>query len=274
MQVVSFLQEYRKPAFIAVGSLFCVEFICSALRDTVQGLVPISPNYVSIFIYLLVSLALSIGYTIAAVKVAKRISVLPYSDINRHVIQRISIRALLSVIGYAGFVLCMICYFFFASAIWGLPLILNCVFICENWVALTQVVAVHRTSSVSQSKKDISNSNSGRTLGTGSTREEKSYSSVMDMPMPDDVRQRLDIPQKRDPSIRPSTKGSSNMTTTGDDDEETDSMELKPREHKVVAIQGYSVSPRSPPQITTYSLPSIQRYATSESSTDDSDSPD
>jgi hypothetical protein len=147
-----------------------VEIVCSALRVTVQGKVPVSPNYISTAIYFIISCTLTVCYIMTAIAVARRLRQMENATARRGLIN-MSIRVATSSIGYITFSGSMIAFILVASRLWGLPLVMNAAFLGENFAALMQVIALRPIA------KRISTSSNATKLGNRGRSGSHSYSA-------------------------------------------------------------------------------------------------
>ena len=137
----AFIQRYRIPAIICVVALFVIEIVVSTLRSTVQGVLPISPNYISIILYGLTAIALIIFYLTTAIAVMLRLRKMK-NDRAKKAVQLMSIRVAASSIGYFLFFVVWILYVFYAGMPWGVNLTLNGALLGDNIAGLLQVAAI------------------------------------------------------------------------------------------------------------------------------------
>jgi hypothetical protein len=141
VQAKPFISVYRVPAIVVVVCLFLIEIICSALRVTLNGKVSFSPNYVSTFVYFVISIALIVCYIWTAIAVARRLNSMEHVKARRSIVN-MTIRVGVSSLGYIIFAACMILFLFVASRPWGLTIIMNMAFLGHNFAAMMQVVAL------------------------------------------------------------------------------------------------------------------------------------
>lgn len=141
IQAKPFISAFKIPAIVVVVCLFIIEIVCSALRVTLQNRVAFSPNYVSTFVYFVITIILIVCYIWTAVAVALRLAKMDQIKARRSIVN-MTIRVSISSIGYITFAICMILFLFVASKPWGLTLVLNGAFLGENFAAIMQVIAL------------------------------------------------------------------------------------------------------------------------------------
>lgn len=149
IETKDFVSRYKIPAFIVIVVLFAVEIICGALRATVQGKVPVSPNYISVGFYLIVALVLIIAYITVTILVINRLRKMR-NPRSKHAIRVMTLRVAASTSGYALFAIGFILYSTIAGRPWGVTISLNLAFLGENIAGLLQVIAIRP---ISASKK-------------------------------------------------------------------------------------------------------------------------
>lgn len=141
VETSAFITKYRIPALVSVIALFVIEIICSALRSTVQGKLPISPNYISLIFYEIVAIALIIFYVTTAIAVMRRLQKMK-NDRARKAVQVMSLRVAASSSGYVLFAVVWILYVLYAGMPWGVNLTLNGALLGDNISGLLQVAAI------------------------------------------------------------------------------------------------------------------------------------
>lgn len=155
-------------------ALFLVEIICNILRALFEGKLSISPNYISIALYLVVSVSLIIFYLVVTARVIKRLQEMQHNRRAKLAIRVMAARVATSTSGYAMFTIGFILYVLFASRAWGLQLSLNLVFFGENVAGLLQVIAIRPIrASKKRAPRYNSNGTTGPTLGIESPEASK-----------------------------------------------------------------------------------------------------
>jgi uncharacterized BrkB/YihY/UPF0761 family membrane protein len=152
--------------------LFAIEILCDALRGALSGKLAISPNYISIGIYFVVALVLMVCYIITAAAVTKRLGAFLGKG-RKKPVRVMTLRVVLSVVGYTIFCVSMLAYALAAERLWGRQLVLNGAFVGHNWAATCQVIAL-RPIGASSSSKTTGMSRSGT---SGSRKGESTHSS-------------------------------------------------------------------------------------------------
>jgi len=132
-----FISEYKRSAVVVIVILFLGEIITSAIRSTIPITGTNISSYISQVFYVIVAAVLTVAYAVCAYQTYRRLAA--FGEASSRPIRNLSLRILLSTIGYLLFIVLVILLVPFYGSPWGWKLILNTMFFAENLTGILQV---------------------------------------------------------------------------------------------------------------------------------------